>query len=74
MRYELKEDNPGDKVKYGVDVLIIGNNEYEFQAFCDFRKKEIQDALIPYNDDDKFVIIYRDGTKGKWQKKSLRGY
>ncbi len=74
MRYEIKEDLPGDRVKYGVDIVIIGNDEYEFQAFCDLRRKEVQDALIPYKDDDKFTVIYRDGKEGRWQKKSLRGY
>jgi len=66
------EDDPGDREKYGVDIITIGDEQYEFMAHCDLWRAEVQVAIKELPDKMKLQVKYRNGKTGYYQVKTCK--
>jgi len=72
MLYPIIEDYSGDRLKYGVDIIIINNDEYEFMSISDLWRSEIKKALKGLPDNLKLQVKHRNGKIGYYQVKTCK--
>jgi len=61
-----------DREAFGVDVLNVTNQKFEFQALIDLRREEVIRAIWNLKDKDKLLINRRDGKISKYTVRFIK--